>query len=142
MCFEQQVQVIVMLNNLEDENILETEHYFPKLNQVKKIGGYEIRTQAKMSENGLTYRNIKVQSKKKTQTFIHYQYSNWKDKGIVEEEFFENFANFLQIIFKLSDQKSHEFSNCSLLIHCKAGIGRSGTFLALLFIYEKLKMIY
>lgn len=95
-----------------------------------------------MSENGLTYRSLKVVSKKETRIFTHYQYTQWEDKGTISEDNFSNLANFVRIIFKLADQKNQEIKNSVLLIHCKAGIGRSGTFLALLFIYEKLRNIY
>ena len=55
----------------------------------------------------------------------HYQYTSWPDDEV--PQFATSFLNFVRRV-----QKAHDKSKGGpLLVHCSAGVGRTGTFIAL-----------
>ena len=63
----------------------------------------------------------------------HYQFTAWPDHGV--PQFATSFTSFISRI-----QKNHKKdANIPLLVHCTAGIGRTGTFIMLDTMMDRLK---
>jgi len=58
-------------------------------------------------------------------TFNHFLYTAWPDHGVPEESDQKTLLNFLRLVDRETDPD--EF----VLVNCSAGIGRTGTFIAL-----------
>ncbi|XP_040850799.1 tyrosine-protein phosphatase non-receptor type 2 isoform X2 [Ochotona curzoniae] len=74
--------------------------------------------------------NVKTRLKKKkihfsgeTRTISHFHYTTWPDFGVPESP-----ASFLNFLFKVRESGSLNPDHGPAVIHCSAGIGRSGTF--------------
>lgn len=59
----------------------------------------------------------------------------WEDKNTLTEDKIEDFVKFIQIVSKKMKIQSQD----KIVVHCKAGIGRSGVFIACIFIMDLLK---
>ncbi|XP_010637298.1 tyrosine-protein phosphatase non-receptor type 2 isoform X1 [Fukomys damarensis] len=56
-------------------------------------------------------------------TISHFHYTTWPDFGVPESP-----ASFLNFLFKVRESGSLEADHGPAVVHCSAGIGRSGTF--------------
>lgn len=53
----------------------------------------------------------------------HFHYTTWPDFGVPESP-----ASFLNFLFKVRESGALEVEHGPAVVHCSAGIGRSGTF--------------
>ncbi|XP_064150824.1 tyrosine-protein phosphatase non-receptor type 2 isoform X2 [Loxodonta africana] len=58
-----------------------------------------------------------------TRTISHFHYTTWPDFGVPESP-----ASFLNFLFKVRESGSLNPEHGPAIVHCSAGIGRSGTF--------------
>ena len=68
----------------------------------------------------------------------HFQFVSWEDDAAVKEE--KDTIEALDFLVKKVEEK-RLVSNKPILVHCSAGIGRTGTFLAICLIIESLKKL-
>lgn len=60
---------------------------------------------------------------KETREILHFHYTTWPDFGVPESP-----ASFLNFLFKVRESGSLSREHGPVVVHCSAGIGRSGTF--------------
>lgn len=70
----------------------------------------------------ITMRIFLFQSKE-TREILHFHYTTWPDFGVPESP-----ASFLNFLFKVRESGSLSREHGPIVVHCSAGIGRSGTF--------------
>lgn len=58
-----------------------------------------------------------------TREILHFHYTTWPDFGVPESP-----ASFLNFLFKVRESGSLSPTHGPVVVHCSAGIGRSGTF--------------
>ncbi|XP_020951682.1 tyrosine-protein phosphatase non-receptor type 2 isoform X4 [Sus scrofa] len=68
-------------------------------------------------------RVVEKESSGETRTISHFHYTTWPDFGVPESP-----ASFLNFLFKVRESGSLDPEHGPAVIHCSAGIGRSGTF--------------
>lgn len=54
---------------------------------------------------------------------LHFHYTTWPDFGVPESP-----ASFLNFLFKVQESGCLNSDQGPVVVHCSAGIGRSGTF--------------
>uniref|UniRef100_A0A672LEB9 protein-tyrosine-phosphatase n=1 Tax=Sinocyclocheilus grahami TaxID=75366 RepID=A0A672LEB9_SINGR len=64
-----------------------------------------------------------IKNKCETREIYHFNYTTWPDFGVPESP-----ASFLNFLFKVRESGSLGPENGPAVVHCSAGIGRSGTF--------------
>ncbi|XP_057197093.1 tyrosine-protein phosphatase non-receptor type 2a isoform X2 [Triplophysa rosa] len=76
-------------------------------------------------EPNYTIRVLELQNSKtgESRQIYHFHYTTWPDFGVPESP-----ASFLNFLFKVRESGSLGPENGPAVIHCSAGIGRSGTF--------------
>jgi len=74
-------------------------------------------------------RTIRINNiaQRKTREVTHYQYSTWPDHGAPEEADYKVISNIVSI---LKEARKGGTGN-KVTVHCSAGIGRTGTIIAL-----------
>ncbi|XP_069507274.1 tyrosine-protein phosphatase non-receptor type 1 isoform X2 [Ambystoma mexicanum] len=72
-----------------------------------------------------TVRLLKLESltSHETREILHFHYTTWPDFGVPESP-----ASFLNFLFKVRESGSLNPEHGPIVVHCSAGIGRSGTF--------------
>jgi protein tyrosine phosphatase len=60
---------------------------------------------------------------RETREILHFHYTTWPDFGVPESP-----ASFLNFLFKVRESGSLSREHGPIVVHCSAGIGRSGTF--------------
>lgn len=60
---------------------------------------------------------------RETREILHFHYTTWPDFGVPESP-----ASFLNFLFKVRESGCLSCDQGPVVVHCSAGIGRSGTF--------------
>lgn len=82
-----------------------------------------------------TIRKMTLKCREDTKTVWHFLFLGWPDYGVPENEDCEALLNLV----RLSNDKNHTPEN-PRIVHCSAGVGRSGTFIALEHLLEELEV--
>lgn len=91
------------------------------------------------SEDGATQirklvMRVPKEEKEKEKVFWHLLYTKWPDYGIPNQEEKKSLLNLIELSRKLNKEPKNP-----RVVHCRAGVGRSGTFIALDFLLAELE---
>ena len=131
MCFEFNINVIIMLCNEIEEGKEKCTSYwdikmpknFKTLN-VNRIESNEIFVQRKIEILNIKYNYNK--------TFSHIQFKQWPDHNV------PNLHNVLLNFVKMFNFLDNNKGKSPPVIHCSAGIGRTGVFICLYILYKEI----
>uniref|UniRef100_A0A673LCZ6 protein-tyrosine-phosphatase n=1 Tax=Sinocyclocheilus rhinocerous TaxID=307959 RepID=A0A673LCZ6_9TELE len=126
MVWQEESRVIVMTTREVEKGRNKCVPYWPTIEGESKEAGRYVVTL--LSEKDAADYKIRVMEltaphrKEPTRTIWHYQYLSWPDHGVPQEP--GGVLSFLEQV----NIKQHELSSTGpMIIHCSAGIGRTGT---------------
>ncbi len=149
MAWESQAKAVVMLTDLVENGLTKCSWYLPQETGITLPKTYELPldlevavTQvdgpprpASISPRGFTElveRRLELEYRGEKRTVLHYHFRGWGDRETAPEVIL---AKLVMLVWE------RHFSNGEhILSHCSAGIGRSGTFLAILESFSQLSM--
>ncbi|XP_055637992.1 tyrosine-protein phosphatase 69D isoform X2 [Toxorhynchites rutilus septentrionalis] len=134
MIWEQHLEIIVMLTNLEEYNKTKCAKYWPEnINDSTQYGDLLITFSSDSYYADYIIRNIKVTKRivnssgdemEETRHISQYHYLTWKD--FMAPEHPQGITKFIKRI-----NSEYSLQRGPILVHCSAGVGRTGTFVAL-----------
>lgn len=122
MVCENQCPAIVMLTQFDG---LKCDEYLPLHKGKGVYGKYNVKIRKTRTDNhGLWLRDIEVQCNKsgKVQSVLHIEYPDWPDHGVPRN------TDAVRQIWKRVHHIPREHP---LVVHCSAGIGRTGTYITI-----------
>lgn len=129
MIWEQDVGMVIMLTRFIEKRKVKAHCYWPSLNSTISFGSTTISCTSVVEEcEGLTIRTFLLSRGDDSKYVKHYHFLNWPDEGVPSED---NTA-FRDLV---------EFLRCeqgTICVHCSAGIGRTGTLIAIDIIQARL----
>lgn len=127
--------IIIMLCNLIEENKQKCAYYWDIKNEMMKFKINIIsKEEKKFSNNIIIIRQIKLINKETNieKNITQIQYLGWPDNNIpLGNGYFEAFNFMFGQLEKLKGDGSG-------IIHCSAGVGRTGTFIASYFLFKEI----
>ena len=137
MCWEHDVRVVLMLTPFEERKRKKAEPYFPlaTADPEMRMGDFSVRCSvAQEVEDGLVLRRLSVRLGRtgEERTVVHVHFTAWPDFGCVSD-----FGGLLRLLDTVDDALVKGFKEppvppkAPLIVHCSAGIGRSGTYIAI-----------
>ncbi|KAI6647141.1 Receptor-type tyrosine-protein phosphatase epsilon isoform X3 [Oopsacas minuta] len=125
MIMESDVTNIVMLSNIIEGNRKKCEMYFPLDSRTpEQFGKFKIQQIHAETFLGYIVRIFQASNGEKTQKIKHFHFTAWPDQDV--PIVYDELLNFTQKVHNdVKDTKSH------ILVHCSAGVGRTGTFITL-----------
>ncbi|KAM9296833.1 tyrosine-protein phosphatase non-receptor type 1 [Gastrophryne carolinensis] len=128
MVWEQKSSGVVMLNRVIEKGSIKCAQYWPKREESPMVFEDANLKLTLLSEDIKSYYTIRVLelenlSTQETREILHFHYTTWPDFGVPESP-----ASFLNFLFKVRESGCLNPEHGPIVVHCSAGIGRSGTF--------------
>jgi len=134
MCWENNVPCVAMLTQWVEHDRVKADKYFPLLCDTKvEYGNFVIECKDidKSEESrGLVLRKFLFSKGSESRTISHVHFSKWPDFGSVEN--MDLYLSVHSMIRQATDGIRADMSMLDgpLVVHCSAGIGRTGTYIA------------
>uniref|UniRef100_A0A663MVF9 Receptor-type tyrosine-protein phosphatase O n=1 Tax=Athene cunicularia TaxID=194338 RepID=A0A663MVF9_ATHCN len=126
MVLQQKSQIIVMLTQCNEKRRVKCDHYWPFTEDPVAYGDITVEMLSEEEHADWVYRNFRISYADEVQDVMHFNYTAWPDHGVPTTNAAESILQFVQMV----RQKSAK-SKGPMVIHCSAGVGRTGTFIAL-----------
>lgn len=129
---EKNVHTIVMVTNLVEETKMKCIQYWAEVGATKTYGPINIHTERECVFAEYTVRKFTITQTDKpemTRKVTHYNYTAWPDKDVPKST--SSLLHFWRRV-RQNDEKTRPW-----LVHCSAGVGRTGTFIAIDVLYDQ-----
>ncbi|XP_060776589.1 tyrosine-protein phosphatase non-receptor type 2a isoform X2 [Neoarius graeffei] len=128
MIWEQRSKAVIMLNRVIEKGSEKCAQYWPSEEEKQMYfsdTGFVVILVSEDVEAYYTTRVLELQNIRtgERKDIYHFHFTTWPDFGVPESP-----ASFLDFLFKVRQSGSLEPENGPAVVHCSAGIGRSGTF--------------
>jgi protein tyrosine phosphatase len=137
MIWEQRSSIVVMLTELTENNMTKCHQYWPDEQEGRTAiyDDIEVTLAKRVIEQSYTTTTFLLRHLEKgvTREVLHFWFRAWPDHDVPNT--YEPFLNFVQSIRSASS----DLPVGPITVHCSAGIGRSGVFLATLLGMESLE---
>lgn len=128
MVWEQGTRGVVMLNRVIEKGSVKCAQYWPQKEEREAIfqdTNFKLTLISEDVKSYYTVRQLELEnlSTQETREILHFHYTTWPDFGVPESP-----ASFLNFLFKVRESGCLNSEHGPVVVHCSAGIGRSGTF--------------
>lgn len=129
MIWQEYVPVIVMITRLVEKNKAKCERYIPET-QDGQYGPFYVQVKSIIDKNDYEIRRLIIEFENERREIDHYWYTAWPDQSCPETaqpliELVQNVENSRIEVSKTNGKSG------PVVVHCSAGIGRTGCFIAL-----------
>ncbi|XP_015220087.1 tyrosine-protein phosphatase non-receptor type 1 [Lepisosteus oculatus] len=128
MVWEQRTRGVVMLNRVIEKGSVKCAQYWPQREEKDMVfedTNFKLTLISEDVKSYYTVRQLELEnlSTQETREILHFHYTTWPDFGVPESP-----ASFLNFLFKVRESGCLNSDQGPVVVHCSAGIGRSGTF--------------
>ncbi|KFB37699.1 AGAP011650-PA-like protein [Anopheles sinensis] len=132
MVLQYEIESIVMLTQPIDHDKNKCCQYYPRFNQTVQYGDIQVKCTQEMNLS-LYYKRLFLVSKGiQSKAVFHYHFLDWPDHSCPASP--ADLIKFSKII--RTERKSYAIP---LVVHCSAGVGRTGTFIALDILLQRMQ---
>ncbi|KAK0065014.1 receptor-type tyrosine-protein phosphatase T, partial [Biomphalaria pfeifferi] len=122
MLWEQNTEKVVMLTNLIEDGKVKCEKYWPD-DDTKAYGDIKVKLISTQTYAEYTIRKLELCKKNQTSHQVtQFHFTSWPDKSVPTASW--SLVDFEQRVFTVATSEP-------IVVHCSAGVGRTGTFIAL-----------
>ncbi|XP_027009703.2 receptor-type tyrosine-protein phosphatase O isoform X2 [Tachysurus fulvidraco] len=126
MVMQQNSHVIVMLTQCNERRRVKCDHYWPFTDEPVSYGEITVEMLSESESPEWIVRNFRLSYADEVQDVLHFNYTSWPDHGVPTVNAIESILQFVQLV----RQKVNRTKG-PVTVHCSAGVGRTGTFIAL-----------
>ncbi|GAB6023095.1 protein tyrosine phosphatase, non-receptor type 11 [Chamberlinius hualienensis] len=136
MVWQENSRVIVMTTKEVERHKVKCARYWPDEGQTKECGKVTVKNITESSSADYTLREFAVtkEGEKDERKVYHFHFQVWPDHGVPSDP--GCVLNFLHDVNKKQD---HLPNAGPIVVHCSAGIGRTGTFIVIDIIINQIK---
>ncbi|KAM9301850.1 tyrosine-protein phosphatase non-receptor type 5 [Gastrophryne carolinensis] len=132
MVWQQHAPIIVMITNIEEVNEKCTE-YWPEKQAVYE--GIEVTVNDIIQDDDYVLRILTLKSDNEERSLKHFWYTSWPDQKTPDQA-----PALLKLVEDVEEARQKaEHDAGPIIIHCSAGIGRTGCFIATTILCKQLK---
>ncbi|XP_028317781.1 tyrosine-protein phosphatase non-receptor type 2 isoform X1 [Gouania willdenowi] len=128
MIWQQRTKAVIMLNRVIEKGSEKCAQYWPTTEEREMAFRDTCILVTLLSEDTKSYYTTRILELQNVTTgekrqLYHFHYTTWPDFGVPESP-----ASFLNFLFRVRESRALEVDHGPAVVHCSAGIGRSGTF--------------
>ncbi|XP_014664861.1 PREDICTED: receptor-type tyrosine-protein phosphatase alpha-like [Priapulus caudatus] len=139
MVWQERAVAIIMLTNLTENGKAKCSQYWPE--DTVQIGELEVSLMAREELPDTTVRTFTIvkrcQRQSASHLVMHYHYHEWPDHGVPDDS-----GPLVDVIAHIREDVRVKRMVGPWVVHCSAGIGRTGTFIALDSMLEQARSEY
>ncbi|XP_055884714.1 receptor-type tyrosine-protein phosphatase S-like [Biomphalaria glabrata] len=122
MLWEQRIDIVVMLTDLVEETKVKCEKYWPDSGKIR-VGQIKVNLGSTQVFADYTIRKLELFKKgEASHSFTQFHFTSWPDKGVPSTQW--SLVDVEQRVASIPTKRP-------IVVHCSAGVGRTGTFIAL-----------
>lgn len=126
MVWQEKVPIIVMITKLQEQNSVKCESYIPE--SVSFYGDVKVTVESTRDCGSYVVRKLSLEDGAELHTVEHYWYTVWPDHKAPAAA-----MNLLHLVKEVEERRYDAVTSKSkgpVVVHCSAGIGRTGCFIA------------
>ncbi|XP_011175573.2 tyrosine-protein phosphatase 10D isoform X2 [Solenopsis invicta] len=126
------INIIVMLTQLVEKGKEKCHQYYPIIGESFRYENMTIRCTSELDFRTHTQRTLVLQKENKKRSITHLHFKDWPDHDVPED--FDAMINFCQIM-----RRNITANKGFIVVHCSAGIGRTGTLIAIDILLQQIR---
>eukprot|EP00040_Diaphanoeca_grandis_P031155 m.185919 g.185919 ORF g.185919 m.185919 type:complete len:1156 (-) comp32247_c5_seq5:168-3635(-) len=132
MVWENSVYAIVMTTNTIEGGKSKCFEYWPEEETEKMVyGDFTIECTATNTASGFVKSDFNMSCDGEVRKVVHYWYNTWPDHGVPKKDGEVYTDDVLELLRQVNESVEAHGSKAPVLVHCSAGVGRTGTFIAI-----------
>uniref|UniRef100_A0A336MSX2 protein-tyrosine-phosphatase n=1 Tax=Culicoides sonorensis TaxID=179676 RepID=A0A336MSX2_CULSO len=124
------VTTIIMLTSLEEGNRVKCSKYYPDLDEELEVDDIKVNCEAFNEYLNYEKRSLIIEKRDNSMKVEHYLFLKWFDHNVPESP--SSLVDFV----KMLRETCNKFP---IVVHCSAGVGRTGTLIALWILIDMIK---
>ncbi|XP_053390936.1 multiple epidermal growth factor-like domains protein 10, partial [Mercenaria mercenaria] len=124
MVWNEKSDIILMLTNLREASGMKCEQYWPKVDTETLYGQIKAKCRSVEEYAEYTVRTFTIAKGQEQRNLLQLHYTTWPDKGVPQEV--TSLVEFRQRVKAVPVT-----FDGPIIVHCSAGVGRTGTYIAL-----------
>lgn len=126
MVLQQKCPIIVMLTQCNERRRVKCDHYWPFTDEPVMYGEISAEMLSETESPEWTIRKFRLGYADESLDVLHLNYTSWPDHGVPTVNAIESILQFVHIVRQQANRTKDP-----IIVHCSAGVGRTGTFIAL-----------
>uniref|UniRef100_A0AAX7TJ74 Protein-tyrosine-phosphatase n=1 Tax=Astatotilapia calliptera TaxID=8154 RepID=A0AAX7TJ74_ASTCA len=126
MVLQQKSPIIVMLTQCSERRRVKCDHYWPFNEDPVMYGEVSVELLSESESPEWIIRKFRLGYADESQDVLHLNYTSWPDHGVPTVNAIESILQFVHIVRQQANRTKDP-----IIVHCSAGVGRTGTFIAL-----------
>uniref|UniRef100_A0A3Q3WFT3 Uncharacterized protein n=1 Tax=Mola mola TaxID=94237 RepID=A0A3Q3WFT3_MOLML len=126
MVLQQKSPIVVMLTQCNERRRVKCDHYWPFTDEPVMYGEISVEMLSESESPEWTIRKFRLGYADESQDVLHLNYTSWPDHGVPTVNAIESILQFVHIVRQQANRTKDP-----IVVHCSAGVGRTGTFIAL-----------
>uniref|UniRef100_A0A3Q3N684 Protein tyrosine phosphatase receptor type O n=1 Tax=Mastacembelus armatus TaxID=205130 RepID=A0A3Q3N684_9TELE len=126
MVLQQKSPIVVMLTQCNERRRVKCDHYWPFTDEPVMYGEISVEMLSEIECPEWIIRKFRLGYADETQDIVHLNYTSWPDHGVPTVNAIESILQFVHIVRQQANRTKDP-----IIVHCSAGVGRTGTFIAL-----------
>jgi len=140
MVWQENSRLIVNTTKEVERGKTKCARYWPELEKTEEFGKFVVTNTREETSKDYTLRQFLVSNKQESDTeerkILHFHFLGWPDHGTPEDP--GSVLNFLHDV----NSKQESFDTAGpIIVHCSAGIGRTGTFIVIDMIIDQIRSL-
>ncbi|XP_022315951.2 receptor-type tyrosine-protein phosphatase mu-like isoform X6 [Crassostrea virginica] len=123
MVWEEKSRTVIMLTNPTETGKKKCEQYWPDPTETKEYARIKVKLVSVESHPDFSIRTFHIQKDGENRTIKQFHYTTWPDHGV------PRFGHSL-LLMRQKIRAYDALSNGPPIVHCSAGVGRTGTYIA------------
>ncbi|XP_074554283.1 receptor-type tyrosine-protein phosphatase O isoform X1 [Halichoeres trimaculatus] len=126
MVLQEKSPIIVMLTQCNERRRVKCDHYWPFTDEPVMYGEISAEMLSETESPEWIIRKIRLGYADESLDVLHLNYTSWPDHGVPTVNAIESILQFVHIVRQQANRTKDP-----IIVHCSAGVGRTGTFIAL-----------